>query len=76
MSLLLGYGFNTVKPLLSGHLRDLPKCPLNRVCKNCAMFVNDLYSMVTLYMIKFYVAKVRKLCCTLRKAFKVNFDRG
>ena len=76
MCLLLGYGFNTVKPLLSGHLRDLLKCPLNRGCKNCAMLVNDLYSMVTLYMIKFYVVKVRKLCCTLRKAFKVNFDRG
>ena len=23
---------NTVEPLLSGHLRDLPKCPLNRGC--------------------------------------------
>ena len=23
---------NTVKPPLSGHLRDLPKCPLNRGC--------------------------------------------
>ena len=38
---------STVKPLLSLHLRDLHKCPLNRrnplnkVCKNCAMFVND-----------------------------------
>ena len=37
----------TVKPLLSGHLRDLPKCLLNRGCplnrgfKNCTMFVND-----------------------------------
>ena len=46
---------NTVKPLLSGHPRDLPKCPinrghpLNRVCKNCAMFVDDHYSTVTLY---------------------------
>ena len=46
----------TVKPLLSGHLRDLPKCQLNRgcplynrVCKNCAMFVNDQHSTVTLY---------------------------
>ena len=39
----------TVKPLLSGHLRDLPKCPLNRGCKNCAMFVNDQHSTVTLY---------------------------
>ena len=44
-----------VKPLLSGHLRDLPKfplnggCPLNRGCKNCAMFVNDQHSTVTLY---------------------------
>ena len=28
--------------VLSGHLRDLPKCPLFvEVCKNCAMFVND-----------------------------------
>ena len=49
---------STVKPLLSGHLRDLPKCPLNRVnrgcplngrCINCAMFVNDLHSTITLY---------------------------
>ena len=23
---------NTVEPLLSGHLWDLPKCPLNRGC--------------------------------------------
>ena len=36
---------NTVKPLLSGHVRDLPKCPLNRGCpfdrgcKTCAMSV-------------------------------------
>ena len=29
---------NTVKPLLSGHLQDLPKYSLNRCCKNCAMF--------------------------------------
>ena len=27
------------KPLLSGHLRDLPKCPYNGGCR--AMFVND-----------------------------------
>ena len=26
------YVQNTVKPLLSGHLRDLPKCPINRGC--------------------------------------------
>ena len=37
-----------VKPLLSEHLRDLPKCPL-RGCKNCAMFVNDQQSTVNLY---------------------------
>ena len=40
---------STVKPLLSGHLRDLPKCPLNGSCKNCAMFVNDQHSTITLY---------------------------
>ena len=39
-----GFLLNTVKPLLSGHLRDLPKCPLIiegvsliEVCKSCAM---------------------------------------
>jgi len=37
------------EPLLSGLLRDLPKCPLNRGCKNCAMFVNDQHLTVTLY---------------------------
>ena len=45
----------TVKPVLSGHLRDLPKCLLNRGCplnrgfKNCTMFVNDQHLTVTLY---------------------------
>ena len=40
--------------LLSGHLRDLPNCPLNRGfplnrgCKKCVMFVNDQHSTVTL----------------------------
>ena len=43
----LGLG-HTVKPLLSRHLRDLPKCPLN-TGKNCTMFVNDQHSTVTLY---------------------------
>ena len=44
-------GPNTVKPLLSGHLRDLPKCPLNRGCplNKGAMFVNDQHSTVDLY---------------------------
>ena len=39
------------------HLRDLPKCPLNRGCKNCAMFVNDQHSTVTLTVIKLHVVK-------------------
>ena len=40
---------NTAKPLLSGPLLDLPKCPLIEgvrlieVCKNCAMF--DMLSL-------------------------------
>ena len=54
----------TVIPLLSGHLRDLPKRslnrgrPVNKVCKNCAMFVNDQYSTVTL--------NCDKVACCLR----------
>ena len=44
------FGMNVLEgTLLSGHLRDLPKCPLNRGCKNCAMFVNDQHSTVTPY---------------------------
>ena len=39
----------TVKPLLSRHLRDLPKCPLNKGCKHCTMFVTDQNSALTLY---------------------------
>ena len=47
--LRIGTERNTLKPLLSGRLRDLPKClliliegvRLIEVCKNCAMFVND-----------------------------------
>ena len=49
---ILGHRRNnpyTVKPVLSGHLLDLPKCPLNSGCKNCAMFVNNQHSTVTLY---------------------------
>ena len=46
---------NTVKPLLSGHLWDLPKCLLKRGCrlnrgrKNCTMYVNDQHLTVTLF---------------------------
>ena len=47
--LRIGTERNTLKPLLSGCLRDLPKClliliegvHLIEVCKSCAMFVND-----------------------------------
>ena len=57
-------GSSTGKPLLSRHLWDLLKCPLNtgcllnRGCKNyCAMFVNDQLSMVTLYCDNLHVVK-------------------
>ena len=52
---------NTVKPLLSGHLQDLPypSVHLIEVCKNCAMFVIDLHSTLILLctVIKFHVVK-------------------
>ena len=53
----------TVKPVLRGHLRHLPKCLLNRGCplnrgfKNCTMFVNDQHLTVTLYCEKLHVVK-------------------
>ena len=56
---------NTVKPPLSGHLRDLPKCPLNKGCKNCASFVNDQHSTVTLYC--------DKLACCQRSYSEFKF---
>ena len=52
-----------MKPLLSGHLRDLPKCLLNRGSllnrgfKNCAMFVNDQHLTVTRTVKKLQVVK-------------------
>ena len=52
---------NTVKPLLSGHLRDLPKCLLKRGCrlnrgrKNWTMYVNDQHLTVTLFYDKSYI---------------------
>ena len=54
---------NTVKPPLSGHLWDLPKrplnrgCPLNRVCKNCAMFN---FQRLLCTVIKFHVVEEAK----------------
>ena len=61
---------NTVKPLLRGHLRDLPKCLLKRGCwlnrgrKNCTMYVNDQHLMVTLFY--------DKSCILLKKLSRVQ----
>ena len=61
---------NTVKPLLSGHLRDLPKgllkrgCRLNRGRKNCTMYVNDQHLTVTLFY--------DKSCILLKKLSRVQ----
>ena len=54
---------NTVKPLLSGHLRDLPKCPLNRGCPlnkgckiaQCSLTINIQLLLCT--VIKLHVVK-------------------
>ena len=46
-----------VKPLLSGHLRDLPKCLLNRGCKNCAILSTIKTQRLLCTVIKFYVVK-------------------
>ena len=43
------FGSTYSETSIHGHLRDLPRCPLNSGCKNCAMFVNDEHSTVTLY---------------------------
>ena len=49
------YVQNTVKPLLSGHLRDLPKCPLNRgflvKVAQCLLTINIQHLLFT--VIKF-----------------------
>ena len=61
---------NTVKPLLRGHLQDLPKCllkrgcRLNRGCKNCTMYVNDQHLKVTLFY--------DKSCILLKKLSRVQ----
>ena len=47
---------STVKTLLSGHLRDLPKCPLNRGCKNCALLKINIQRL-RCTMIKLHVVK-------------------
>ena len=53
-------GNNTVKPLLRGHLRDLQSDRLIEVSKNCATFVNDNFSTVTLYCNKVRVHVVKE----------------
>ena len=61
---------NTVKPLLSEHLQDLPKCLLKRGCrlnrgrKNCTMYVNDQHLTVTLFY--------DKSCILLKKLSRVQ----
>ena len=48
----------TVKPLLSGHLRDLPKCllnkgcPLNGGCKNCVIKQYCIITVIKLHVVK------------------------
>ena len=54
---LLGTITYTVKPLLSGHLRDLPKCPLNRGCKNCALLRTINFQRLLCTVIKSHVVK-------------------
>ena len=51
-----------MKPPLTGHLRDLSKCPLNsQFCKSCAIFVNDLkFQQLLCTVIKFHVVKEAK----------------
>ena len=47
----------TVKPLLSGHLWGLPKCPLNRGCKKCAFLLMNNIQRLLCTVIKFHVVK-------------------
>ena len=52
-----------MKPLLSGHLRDLPKCPLNRGCSlvkiaQCLLTINFQWLLCT--VINFHVVKEAK----------------
>ena len=52
-----------MKPVLSGHLRDLPKCPLNRGCPlvkiaQCLLTINFQRLLCT--VINFHVVKEAK----------------
>ena len=70
-----------MKPLLSAHLRDIPKCPLKRGCplnrgfKNCTMFVNDIHSTVTLYCEE-GSKEAKEAVLYFLQDFKVNVDSG
>ena len=76
------------KPMLSGHLRDLHKCPcsrgypFNRGFKNCASFVNDVMMFINIQRLLCTVIKVHvdkeatEAVLYFVQDFKVNFDRG
>ena len=65
----------TVKPLLSGHLRDLPKCLLNRGCplnrgfKNCTFNIQQLLCTVK----KLHVVK-KAIVSSSSLPFITNFN--
>ena len=48
-----------MKPLLSGQLRDLPKCPLNRGCP-----LNGGLLKIAQYLLTIYI---QRILCTLIK---------
>ena len=47
------YSENSIKRTL----RDLPKCPLNRGCKNCVLFLTINIQRLLCAVIKFHVVK-------------------
>ena len=64
----------TVKPVLSRHLRDLPKCLLNRGFKNCTMFVNDQHLTVTLCCVKKLLVVKEAIVSSSSLPFITNFN--
>ena len=62
-----------MKPLLSVHFRDLPKCPLNIV--QCLLTINIQQLLCS--VIKFHVVKeAKEAVLYFVQDFHVNFDRG
>ena len=58
-----GFLLNTVKPLLSGHLRDLPKCPLDRgrkLNRGLRNVITINFQHLLCSVIKFHVVKEAK----------------